>query len=96
MKIIKHIKRLFFPAKIGGFDNMPKGHQASEKELLIALKPCHCGGSSYSRGAFSDLAHCDSCGCLYFLDVLYPVAKHDIEKLSNNGSTIEKPNYPNP
>lgn len=48
--------------------------------VLTAKQPCSCGSMSYGSGGFSDLVHCNNCGCVYFIhSIKNPVARYEIE-----------------
>jgi hypothetical protein len=62
---------------------------SSKKKQVLKCHPkrhCACGAKDYSRFNFDDMVHCNSCGAVYFLGVLNPVAKwvYEDEKLQHD------------
>jgi hypothetical protein len=52
-----------------------KTEEPKRRELkLINKRHCWCGAMDYTKSGFPDLVNCNSCGAVYYLNAINPVA----------------------
>ena len=67
-----------------------------EVSYLQTQRNCACGYSHFSVGTLPDTVSCNSCGAMYYIAVLEPVAKYAYDKrvpeLQSDGTIIIRDN----